>query len=172
MDIMKSIEELSKKVGKTATETYNTVADKSGKLVEETKMKISISDKQNEITEIYENIGKAVYEKHKSGVDSYKEFTKDCKKIDKIGSEIEETNKKILFNKGLRTCSSCGEVIDLSDTYCGICGNKQKPVKIKDDKKEEKSTEEKEESKEKVCPQCGTISQISDKFCVKCGYKY
>ncbi len=175
MDFMKSIEELSKKVGKTATDTYNTVADKSGKLVEETKMKISISEKQNEIADIYENVGKTVYDMYKTGEDVGKVFTKEAKKIDKIKTDIEEINKKILYNKGLRNCSSCGETISLDSIYCGICGNKQKPLKIKDEKKEENTSEDKKESKEnkeKVCPQCGTISQGNEKFCVKCGYKY
>ena len=42
MEFMKKVEEISKKVGDTASNTYNTVADKSGKLIEETKLKISI----------------------------------------------------------------------------------------------------------------------------------
>ena len=36
---MKKVEEISKIVGKTASETYNTVATKSGKLIEDTKLK-------------------------------------------------------------------------------------------------------------------------------------
>ena len=61
MEFMKKVEEISKKVGDTASNTYNTVADKSGKLIEETKLKISISEKHTDIDEIYEEIGKAVY---------------------------------------------------------------------------------------------------------------
>ena len=49
MEFMKKVEELSKKVGDTASSTYNTVADKSGKLIEETKLKIAISDKETDI---------------------------------------------------------------------------------------------------------------------------
>ena len=41
MEFMKKVEEISKKVGDTATNTYNTVADKSGKLIEETKLRIA-----------------------------------------------------------------------------------------------------------------------------------
>ena len=83
MEFMKKVEEISKKVGDTATNTYNTVADKSGKLIEETKLKISISDKQADIAEVYEEMGKAVYDAYKAGEDVGKEFTKQAKKIDK-----------------------------------------------------------------------------------------
>ena len=57
---MKKIEEISKIVGSTATSTYNTVADKSGKLIEETKLKLAISDKEADIEEIYKEMGKTV----------------------------------------------------------------------------------------------------------------
>ena len=39
MGFKEKVEEIGKKVGDTATNASNTVADKSGKLIEETKMK-------------------------------------------------------------------------------------------------------------------------------------
>jgi hypothetical protein len=169
MEFMKKVEEISKKVGDTASSTYNTVADKSGKLIEETKLKISISDKETDIDEIYEEIGKAVYNSYKSGEDVGKEFTKQAKKIDKLNEEINEMNKKILFNKNLRTCESCGEVISVDSKFCTNCGEKQKAVKIK----EEKKVIKKEEVEvEKVCPECGEVCEPTAKFCNKCGHKF
>lgn len=167
MEFMKKINELSKIVTKTATETYNTVADKSGKFIEDTKLKINVSDKEAEIFKIYEVIGKTVYDSYKSGEDVGKIFTKECKKIDKMLSEIEEMNKKMLFNKGMRTCDGCGEVIEITNTFCANCGLKQKPVKIKEDKKD---SSKKEEVLTKVCPECGLISESKYKYCSKCGH--
>lgn len=166
MEFMKKINELSKIVTKTATETYNTVADKSGKFIEDTKLKISVSDKEEEILHIYENIGKTVYDSYKSGEDVGKVFTKESKKIDKLTLEIQEMNKKMLFNKGLRVCENCGETIETSNTFCANCGSKQKPVKIKEEKKD---GTKKEESLTKVCKECGLVSDAKYKFCSKCG---
>lgn len=171
MEFMKKVNEISKIVGKTATDTYNTVADKSGKLIEDAKIKINISDKETDIEKIYEELGKTVYDMYKSGEDVGKVFTKECKKIDNIKSEIEEMNKKLLFNKGLRNCSSCGAVISTECVFCSKCGQKQKPVKIKEDKKEAKN-EKQEKVTEKVCPQCGLVCTPDDKFCTKCGYAF
>lgn len=169
MEFMKKMEEISKKVGDTASNTYNTVADKSGKLIEETKLKIAISDKETDIDEIYEEIGKAVYNAYKLGEDVGKEFTKQGKKIDKLNEEIAEMNKKILFNKNLRKCESCGEIVPLESKFCTNCGEKQKAVKIK----EEKKVIKKEEVEvEKVCPECGEVCEPSAKFCNKCGHKF
>ena len=99
MGFKEKVEEIGKKVGDTATNAYNTVADKSGKLIEETKMKVSISDKEADIEEIYEEMGKAIYDSFKAGEDVGKDYAKECKKIDKLNDEIAELNKKILFNK-------------------------------------------------------------------------
>lgn len=170
MEFMKKVTEISKMVGKTATDTYNTVADKSGKFIADTKLKLSISDKETDIEKVFEDMGRTVYDSYKSGEDVGKVFTKECKKIDKMKKEIDEMNKTILYNKGLRTCEKCGEVIPTESTFCANCGQKQKTIKIKEESKEEKEVVE-EKMVEKVCPQCGLVCQAGSKFCTKCGYK-
>lgn len=169
MEFMKKVEEISKKVGDTASNTYNTVADKSGKLIEETKLKIAISERQTDIDEIYEEIGKAVYNSYKSGEDVGKEFTKQAKQIDKLNDDIAEMNKKILYNKGLRVCGNCGVTIPLDSKFCTDCGEKQKAVKLKEEKK---ITKKEEVVVEKVCPECGQVFEPTAKFCSKCGHKF
>lgn len=166
MEFMKKINQISKVVGKTATDTYNTVADKSGKAIEDAKLKLSIAEKEDEIEEIYKEMGKTVYDSYKSGEDVGKAFTKDSKAIDKKISEIDEMNKKILYNKSLRVCDKCKEVINLENTFCPNCGLKQKQIKIKEEKKEEEKKEE-----NKICAQCGLVCDSNSKFCTKCGFK-
>ena len=170
MEFMDTETKLSKIVGKTATDTYNTVADKSGKLIEDAKLKISVSDQETDIEKIYDEIGKTVYDLYISGEDVGKVFSKECKKIDKLNNEINDMNKKILYNKGLRICQNCKETIPLESTFCQNCGQKQKPVKFKEEKKEQ--VVKKEEQKEKVCVQCGFVCEAKSKFCPKCGYAF
>ena len=86
-------------------------------------------------------------------------------------AEIEDMNKKILFNKGMRKCDNCEEIIPVESTFCEVCGTKQKALKIKKEKTQEKE-EEKNVAKEKVCPQCGLICNAKAKFCSKCGFKF
>lgn len=170
MEFMKKVNEISKIVGKTATDTYNTVADKSGKAIEDAKLKMAIADKEDKIEEIYIKMGKTVYDEYKAGEDVGKVFTKESKKVDKILTEIAEHKKIILYNKGLRICEKCEEVIPNESTFCSNCGEKQKPIKVKKDKKEDKK--EKEEMVEKICPQCGLVGEAKAKFCTKCGYSF
>lgn len=165
MEFMKKITEISKKFGDAASDTYNTVADKSGKFIEDTKTKIAISDKEEEIETIYMNMGKTVYEMYQKGEDVGKVFSKESKKIDKLNSDIKDMNTKILLNKGLRKCSNCEEVISKESVFCEFCGEKQKTIKVKKENKEENVLE-------KVCPQCGLVCAGEAKFCSKCGYKF
>lgn len=169
MDFKDKVTEISKKAGKVATDTYNTVADKSGKLFEEAKGRLSISEMERDIEKTYETIGFMLYEMYKNGEEVGKDFVKECKKIDKYNKDIAQLNKKILFNKGLRVCKECEEIIPTGATFCPNCGAKQRIVKIKDEKKEEK---QKEIVKERVCPECGKIEPPESRFCTKCGHKF
>ena len=169
MEFMKKVNQISKVVGKTASDTYNTVADKSGKVIEDAKLKLAIAEKEEEINEIYAQMGKAVYDSYKEGEDVGKAFTKESKAIDKKIAEIDEMNKKILYNKSLRICHECNEVISIENVYCPNCGTKQKTIKFKEDKKENKEEAKKEENK--VCAQCGTVCEPKSKFCTKCGFE-
>ena len=174
MDFMKKITDLSKKAAAGVTDTYKMVSDKTGDIVKETKSKFNISDKKDEVSEIYLNIGKTVYEMYKKDEEVGQIFTKECKKIDKTLKEIKEIEKTILFNKNLRNCNNCSEIIPLESAFCEHCGAKQNKVKIK----EEAITTEKEEIKpekiavDRVCPECGMVMDISSEFCRKCGHKF
>lgn len=169
MEFMKNVEEVGKKVGETVSNTYNTVVSKSGKFIDDTKLKIAISDKEADIDETYEEIGKAVYSRYQSGEETDKDILKLAKKIDKLKTEIKDMQTKILYNKSLRECSNCGEVISIDSKFCTNCGEKQKAVKIKEEKKEAKKEEV---EVEKVCPECGEICDKEVKFCSKCGHQF
>ncbi len=172
MDFKKKITEISKKVGDVATDTYNTVADKSGKMIEDTKLKMSISNNKEKIDDIYRGIGRTIYEQYKDGEDVGKVFTKESKKIEKLFNEIEDMNNRILLNKGLRKCETCGEIIAKEAVFCSNCGKKQKPIKVKEEKKANSKDSKEETVKEIVCPQCGTIEKVNANFCSKCGYDF
>ena len=160
MEFMKKVEKTAKKIGETATDTYNVVVDKSGKMIEDTKSKIAISEKENQIEDIYMEIGKIVYDMYQQGEDVGERFKTEVEKIDTLKKEIAEINIKILANKGLKTCNECGKIISVDNHFCPNCGKEQIQVEI---------VEEKVEEKQKVCPNCQMICQEDAKFCTGCG---
>lgn len=136
------------KLGKKATEAYKITADKTGKLAKETKLKIKISDLKSQINDLYEEIGKNVYQKHiREDEEANKEIEEDinnlCTKIDVLSDEIDSLLEQCLELKDRKQCKNCYKEIDKDDKYCPNCGAKQEDDKIKG--QEEISEEPKEE---------------------------
>ena len=134
------------KLTKKASETYKATKEKTTKLSEEFKLKNTISDKKEEIEELYKEIGKLVAEDMKNGKDSDKDTV--SKKVDEIVAlekEIENAEKSILDLKDISVCDGCGSKIEKEASFCKNCGKEQdKPEKI--EIKVEEVTEEPKEA--------------------------
>lgn len=123
------------KLGKKASEAYKMTADKTGKIAKETKMKLKMNELKAQINEIYEEIGKKVYEQHvrEEKYSIEKEIEEECTKIDVISDEIETLLKQCLELKDKKQCKKCYKEIEKDMKFCPDCGEKQ------EEKQEEKS---------------------------------
>ena len=118
------------KLGKKATEAYKITADKTGKLAKETKFKFKIGDLRTKVSDLYEEIGKKVYEAHiredEEAKDGIKEELKNlCIKIDVLSDEIEDLLKQCLELKDRKQCKNCYTEMDKEYEFCPKCGAKQ-----------------------------------------------
>ena len=165
MDFKDKVKDAFEKASDVAEKTYKSVADKSSKLVEGAKIKIQVSDAEDEIAGVLSDIGVRIYEQYKSGKKIDPELARECKRIEKIYKEIDMLDVKALYLRDLRTCEVCKETIGIENKFCPNCGAKQNKVKIKENKKEQVVNE-------KVCPMCKTVHGLSVKFCTTCGYKF
>lgn len=166
MAIGEKLKEISGNAKKLFSGAQKTVTTTTNKIVEDVKLKSNISDKKEDIEDIYMEIGKSVYASYKSGEDVGKEFNRKCNTIDKLNSELAELNSKILYNKDKRKCGKCGETIELDSEYCPNCGEKQDKIKV-----EEEEQKEEEPKDKKVCENCGAVHDPNVNFCSKCGTK-
>ena len=118
------------KLGQKATEAYKATADKTGKLAKEAKLRMKIADLKSQISDIYKEIGKKVYENHvrEEKVDLEKELEEECTKIDVMSAEIESNLKQCLELKDKRKCEKCFAEIDKDVKFCPECGAKQEEV--------------------------------------------
>lgn len=130
------------KLGKKASEAYRVTADKTGKIAKETKLKIKMGDLKSKINDIYEEIGKIVYEKHvkKEEIDIEKDLIEQCTNIDVMSDEIEALLKECLELKDKKQCSKCFTEIEKDAKFCPHCGMRQ----------EENRTETQEENQNEV----------------------
>lgn len=115
------------KLGKKASEAYKMTADKTGKIAKETKMKFKIGELKSQINEIYEEIGKKVYESHvkKEEISIQNDLEEQCTKIDVLSDEIESLLKQCLELKDKKQCQKCFKEIEKDAKFCPSCGAKQ-----------------------------------------------
>ncbi len=122
------------KLGKKASEAYKVTADKTGKLAKEAKLKLRMNDLKSQINDIYENIGKKVYEKHtrEENIDIKKDLEEECTQIDVLSAEIEDILQECRILKDKRQCQKCYKEIDKDAKFCPECGEKQEEIESVD----------------------------------------
>ena len=127
-------------------------SEATSKITKETKLKLKINDNKNKIEDIYEQIGKKVYEKHvrEENISIKEELQEECSKIDELSKEIEVARKEILRLNNKRQCPKCYAEIEKEAAYCSKCGQKLENVEIVEPKQVpiEENTEQEDEKKE------------------------
>ncbi len=120
------------KIGKKASQTY----EKTSKLAKEAKLKMAINEKKSQIEDVYEEIGKKVYEHHISDksvdIDIEAILEEYCIRIDELCDRIEDERKELLTLKDKKQCPNCFYEIDLDFKYCPNCGTEQKEIIVQE----------------------------------------
>lgn len=142
------------KFKKIANETYKKTSKKTGELAKEAKIRMKMNEDKGKINDLYEEIGKIVYQKHLKNDDiSIKEdLNSYCTQIDELSEKIEKHLDQLLSLKGKRICESCHEEIDLKVKYCPSCGKEQPEIQVEEiieEEKESNNDETKEETEVK-----------------------
>ena len=135
------------KLGKKASETYKLTAEKTGKLAKETKLKLKINDLKSTVSDVYEDIGKKVYELHEIGKKSVsfdKDLLEEISKLEDLTNQISKLNEECLTLKNKKRCPNCNREIKIEDKFCHNCGYKLEEKKtveseVVEDEKSEKS---------------------------------
>jgi len=145
------------KLGKKASEAYKITADKTGKIAKETKLKLKMNELKSQVNDIYEEIGKKVYEKHtrEENISIKNDLESECTRIDVLSDEINELLQECLNLKDKKQCPKCYKEIEVEDKFCPNCGEKQteeqpKEVEILEDLENSEVEEDNEAEKEIV----------------------
>lgn len=135
------------KLGDIANKTYKNASQKTGEIAKEAKIKMKMNENKSKINDLYEEIGKIVYQKYinKEEVKIEEDLNTYCNQIDEFSKEIEKCQEEVLSLKNKKICENCYAEIDLSSKYCPHCGFEQveeKKEDIKEENKEEATTVE------------------------------
>lgn len=122
------------KIGDIANKTYKKTSQKTGEIAKEAKLKMKMNDNKSKINNLYEEIGKIVYQKYLNNeeVKINEDLNTYLKQIDELSKEIETYQGDILKIKNKRICENCYSEINLDAKYCPHCGFEQKEEKVED----------------------------------------
>ena len=86
-----------------------------------------MNENKDKIDEIYQEMGKKIYEKHirEDNMDITQELQDQCHKIDIRSDEIEDFRVEYLRLKDKKQCKNCFYEIEVNAHYCSNCGMNQ-----------------------------------------------
>lgn len=97
---------------------------KTSDFVEVTKLKMSVSDLERELSCTMEGLGRLVFDASKTGEDVSVQVEEAVAKADTIKKAIEDLKDKVCeYKKGIR-CAACGASNDDDSEFCKKCGTK------------------------------------------------
>lgn len=163
MELNKKLNFWGKNVSKTVTKTYKVATEKSGKLIEEAKLRMQIASENDKISEKLEKIGSLVYEDFKAGNSAYADFEDLCKEIEESELSVCNMKTKILEMKKLKLCPVCDTSLSVDDRYCSKCGAEQEIA--------EGQESSENETNDTTCPYCNAKLDKNATFCTSCGTK-
>lgn len=101
--------------------------NKINRTIKKTKLKAKMALQKEKITDIYEEIGRKVYEKHirEEKLNIKEDLKNECSKIDEISRQIEEERKIVLELNNKKQCPNCFSELKSYFNFCSNCGYKQ-----------------------------------------------
>lgn len=116
----------------------------------------------NEITGLYEQIGRIYVES--KGTD-YKTLAPLCARVEELKQRLEEIERQKSQLRNQNRCPACGAGMPKGARYCSSCGRRMP----------ENTTEAETApvaSDVCYCPDCGAMREEDAPFCAVCGYSY
>lgn len=149
------------KLTKKASETYKGASEKTNKIARETKLRLKMNENKSKINDLYEEIGKKIYQKHvaEQEVNVKEDIKEEIEKIDNLAHEIEQYEKEIWELGNSKQCPKCKSKIDKDATFCPTCGEKQPEPEVT----EAKEVEVVEKSAENVATDDSTDAVETEK---------
>ena len=135
------------------------VAQQTKNFADVTRLNSTISDKEQQMAQLYQSIGLAYYQRHQT--DETSEFQTEMEEIKRLQTEIAQAQEEIKQIRGITKCPNCGADVPFQASFCNCCGTKltapiSKPAPT---------------GGQHICPACGAACEADNLFCIHCGTK-
>ena len=102
----------------------DTVGEKTGKLVDLSKLKINECEVNNTISKELEKLGKLVYDFKELGVNNEDKIKDSLLSLSSLYDQLKSVNEQINEFKKKKICPNCKAANDIDMKFCGNCGCK------------------------------------------------
>ncbi len=125
-DFVSKIKETATKVIKEAERLTSVAVEKTGEVVDKTKISYTVGANESKIKKILAEVGNFVYDEYKNGAEFPEEIAEKLKTVEAFYKENEELKSKITDTKNVVVCQECGAKNGIESAYCSSCGAKIK----------------------------------------------
>lgn len=171
------------KLGKTVTDTANSVVEKTKSSTDTIRLNNRISEEERNINAAFLSIGKKYVELHPNDAEAaYSEYLDT---IVQSQQKIAEYQEQIRKNKHLLLCKNCGAEIPEAVLFCTKCGTENPVGKQMAEERAAREAAERAAMQQaaaaqqsaaaaagEVCPNCGKPKTPGAMFCTSCGMRY
>ena len=116
--------DFTEKISSNFLKLKKTVIKGTNKVVEASKLTLNLSEKKSTLKEIYEEIGRKVYNLGNEEIVEQLVVSSEISEITRLKEEIENLEEQLAKIKNKQKCPNCGSNIGSSDAYCKVCGSK------------------------------------------------
>ena len=110
-------------LGKKLSQATHTAVDKTGVLVNSTRINAQIAGEQREMEKLYQKLGETVYLMARDGqIVPEGEIKRLVDKIKTRSQAVKAYRKDLAGVKGQKICPGCGAFIDSRVVFCPKCG--------------------------------------------------
>lgn len=154
---MAFLNEFKEKFNKAA----QSVTSKTKDSVEITRLSGESRGIANELTSLYEQIGRIYVDSKGNDGESLAAL---CARAEELRNRLEDLERQRMQLKNQNRCPACGAVMGKSARFCSNCGRR-----MPEPAPEPEAAPEADLS---YCPECGAMRKEDDKFCDVCGHSY
>lgn len=152
--------EFFEKIGDKISTNGRKVTKKAKELTDVARLNSKINEQEQELKNVYIEIGKAYYEATKQ--EPSPEFLPLFQSVISIQGAIAGAKEEIAQIKGIRNCINCNAEMANSAVFCPSCGTKNEVIE---------TISEVVDQDESTCPGCNQPIGDESVFCANCGTK-
>lgn len=105
-----------------ARDIVEAAKDKTGEVVDKTKLKMTISDLEKKLAATFEGIGRLVYDAQVSGEDIEALKADAFETVKELQAELASLQAKLYEMDGVVCCTECGAPNEKDAAFCKKCG--------------------------------------------------